>query len=227
VRFALLLAIVACGAMPPSHRYAVPAEVGTLVVDEDAFGRFAARLRGEIEVDLRGELAVAQRKDRLFTLALLDGIAGAWPAAVAHLDRIAELETDPQKRAIVGFTIRVWGAAGGDATAFRAALERELAKLPPAVHGELAMLRAMGRAFTPEVCRDLVNESVKATDGTVSIDDAQTIAFQRYAVVRLVPVGAVIDAVLAERGIGLPQAAADVRSDAISASGGRPQPDWY
>lgn len=38
-------------------------------------------------------------------------------------------------------------------------------------------------------------------DGTVSLDDAQTIAFQRYAVKRLVQVGPVIDAVLGAHGI--------------------------
>jgi hypothetical protein len=38
-------------------------------------------------------------------------------------------------------------------------------------------------------------------DGALSLDQVQAIAFQRYAVVRPVPVGAVIDQVLGARGI--------------------------
>jgi hypothetical protein len=206
MRALVLGLLVACAGGAPRHRYPVPAEVGALVVDAEAFARFAAPLRREVEQDLAGELAVKPRKDRLFTLALLDGVAGHWPEAVARLDQLVALETDPRQRAIVGFTIRVWGAAAGDAARVPAALEQELAKLPlELVRADLGMLRAMVGTFTPEVCRALVNEHVKPAGGTVSVEDAQTIAFQRYAVVRLVPVGAAFEAALAKRQIALPE----------------------
>ncbi len=176
-----------------------------LVVDADAFAPFARRLRADVEAELRGELPVAARKDRLFVLALLDGIDGRWPAAIARLDEVAALETEPRMKAMTGLTIRVWADAGGSPAAFEAALERAFARLPVAELGDqLAMLRAMGQAFTPDVCRRLVDESVHPSRGSVPFADAQTIAFQRYAVVRLVPVGATIDRVLVAHGIGLP-----------------------
>jgi hypothetical protein len=108
---------------------------------------------------------------------------------------------------MTGLTIRVWADAiahGGDAEAFRAALERKLTTMPiDLVRGQLAMLRAMGQVFSPDVCRKLVDDAIGAHlhDGALSLDQVQAVAFQRYAVVRLVPVGAVIDQVLGAHGI--------------------------
>lgn len=50
------------------------------------------------------------------------------------------------------------------------------------------MLRTMGQVFTADVCRQLVTEEVwpHVKDGTVGIEHAHAIVFQRYAVVRLV-----------------------------------------
>jgi hypothetical protein len=112
---------------------------------------------------------------------------------------------------MTGLTIRVWADAiahGGDAEAFRAALERRLSTMPiDLVRGHLGMLRAMGQVFSPDVCRKLVDDEIGAhlDHGALSLEQAQAVAFQRYAVVRLVPVGTVIDQVLGARGIEPPQ----------------------
>jgi len=182
--------------------YRVPADVGVLVSDRAAFARFAGDLRAGVERDLPAATGEA-KKDRLFTLALLDALDGHWPAAVAHLDQIAALETSPSARAMRGLTIRIF-AEGGDV---RAAMEHQLAQLPiELVRDQLAMLRTMAQVFTPAVCRQLVVENVKARDGRVSFDDAQAIAFQRYAVVYLVPAAPIIEKVLADHAIGSPAA---------------------
>src|SRR5689334_5005963 len=94
-------------------------------------------------------------------------------------------------------------AHGGDTPeAFRAAFERALATLPiETVRSDLEMLRTMAQVFTPETCRQLVEQSVHAQAGAVALPDAHAIVFQRYAVKRLVPVASVIDGALAARGI--------------------------
>jgi hypothetical protein len=217
-RLVLVLLIAACGSAPapaagrpaPSagHRYRVT-DAGRLVVDGAAFAELARRLRPDVERDLAsGAVRDAEgQRDRWFLLALLDALDDRWDRAVANIDRAAALEAAPADRAMTGLTIRVWADAiahGGDAEAFRAALERKLSTMPiDLVRGQLAMLRTMGQVFSPDVCRKLVDDAIGAHlhDGALSLDQAQAIAFQRYAVVRLVPVGAVIDQVLGARGI--------------------------
>lgn len=204
--YALLL--IACAARQrPAHTYAVPADVGRLVIDAAAFGDFARAVRA----DLEGDLAGPDLKDRLFVLALLDALDDRWADSVARLDRIAAAEENPVARIMTGLTIRVWADArshGGDTPeAFRAALERKLATMPiDRVREHLMALRMMGRTFTPDVCRQLIDENVgaEAKNGPISLDSVHAIAFQRYAVVRLVPVGKVIDDVIAAHEIGLP-----------------------
>jgi len=190
--------------VPWTGRYAVPADVGALVIDDRAFAAFARELRADL---VRGPA----QPDPLFTLALLDALDDDWDAAVARLDRIAAQEPDPDAKLMRGLTIRIWAdarAAGADTPdGFRAAFERRLADLPlDRLRDQLAMLHAMAEAFTPQVCRKLVDDEIAphVVGGTVDLADAQAIAFQRYAVERLVPVGAVIDDVLAHHGIGLP-----------------------
>lgn len=214
-----VLLIAACGATPrprvdrpdqlPSRRYAVPADVGRLVVDAAAFAEVARPLRADLELDLAQFDIRDPRslKDRLFLLALLDALDGRWTEALARIDRIATIEVVPADRVMTGLTIRVWADAitrGGEPEAFRAALERKLRTMPiDLVRGHLSILRTMGRVFSPEVCRRLVDEEIAphVENGTVSLEEIEAIAFQRYAVVRLVPVGAVIDQVLGGRGI--------------------------
>lgn len=57
----------------------------------------------------------------------------------------------------------------------------------------------MWQTFTPELCRQLVDQAIgpRVQHGTISLDDARGVIFQRYAVRRLVQVGPVIDTVLA------------------------------
>ena len=206
-----VLLLVACAAQQrPAHTYSAPADVGLLVVDAAAFADFARGVRADLEGDLAGRDPQAL-KDRLFVLALLDALDDRWAESVARLDRIVAVEENPVARVMTGLTIRVWAdarAQGGDTPgAFRAAFERKLATLNiETVHQQLAALRMMGRTFTPEVCRQLIEEHLgaEAKQGPISLDAVHAIAFQRYAVVRLVPVGKVIDEVLAAHGIALP-----------------------
>jgi len=219
-RLAFLL-IAACGAaaqpverpaQATDHRYPVT-DAGRLVVDGAAFAELAQRLRPDLERDLaaRAALDAAGQRDRWFLLALLDALDDHWDQAVADIDRAAALEPRPADHAMTGLTIRVWADAiahGGDVEAFRAALERKLSTMPiDLVRGQLAMLRAMGHVFSPDVCRKLVDDEIGAhlDHGALSLEQAEAVAFQRYAVVRLVPVGAVIDQALGARGIELQQ----------------------
>jgi hypothetical protein len=212
-RWALLVVVAGCAsAAPAGHRYPVPPELGLLIVDDARFAELSRQLRADIEQDLsRHNLEREAKQDRLFVLALLDALAGRWPESLARIDEIAALEPDPGKKAMTGLTIRVWADArthwGAGPDEFRAALERRLATLPiPLVRGQLAMLRAMGQVFTPEVCRQLVNHELgpKVAAGTITFEVAQAVAFQRYAAVHLAPVGKVIDEVLGAHGIDLP-----------------------
>jgi hypothetical protein len=215
----VLSLLAACGAAPPprveradqlpTHRYPVTGDVGRLVVDAATFAELARPLRADVERDL-AQFDIREpesRKDRLFVLALLDALDGHWTEALARIDRIAAVETKPADKVMTGLTIRVWSDAlahGGGPDAFRAALERKLATMPiDLVRNELSILRTMGQVFSPETCRELVQREIgpQVKDGALSFEQVQAIAFQRYAVVHLVPVGPVIDKVLGDRGI--------------------------
>jgi hypothetical protein len=215
----LLAFLSACGgAQPPRvdradqlpvHHYPVTGDVGRLVVDEAAFAALARPLRADMESDLaRFDIRDPESlKDRLFVLALLDALDNHWSEALARIDRIAAIETKPAEKAMTGLTIRVWSDAlahGGAPDAFHDALERKLATMPLAlVRNDLSILRTMGQVFSPDTCRELVSKEIgpHVKDGALSFEQVQAIAFQRYAVVRLVPVGAAIDQVLGDHGI--------------------------
>jgi hypothetical protein len=215
----LIAACVACGAAAPPrvdrpdqlpvHRYPVMRDLGRLVLDDAAFAEFAGRLRGDVEHDLAAfEIRdLESLKDRLFILALLDALDGRWTESLARIDRITAVETDPAARVMTGLTIRVWADAiahGGGPEAFRAALERKLSAVPiELVRAKLSLMRTMGQLYTPEQCRRLVDEEIRphVENGVLSLDQAHAITFQRYTLVRLAPVGAVIDQVLGARGI--------------------------
>lgn len=208
---AIALAGFACSGIghrkpPPEQsiaRYHVPAEVGTLVIDEAAFAKFAAEIRPDLERESSSK-DPETAKARLFVLAMLDALDNKWPSALAFLDRVTALETKPEDKAMTGLTLRVWSDVGGDAAKFRAAFDSRASRLPRDKLVEpLAMLRTMGQFFTPDVCRQLVNQEVSphVKDGTVGIDQVHAIVFQRYAVVRLVPVGPQIDEALGALGV--------------------------
>jgi hypothetical protein len=189
------------------RRYAVPPDVERLLVDDAAFATLAAPLRRDLETELaRGDMAdIEAQKSHLFTLALLDSLDGDWPGAVARLDQIATMERDPATRAMRGLTIRVWArahAAGGDATAaFRASFEAELALLPrDLVADDLAQMLAIAQTFSVEWCQAAIRDHVgpTAASGSIPLDLAATVVFQRYAVLRIVPVAPTIIAVLSQ-----------------------------
>lgn len=214
-RVAVLVLAAACAAAPPrtappdAHRYPVPAAVGQLVIDDAAFSAFARAVRRDLEDDLGHPMSdAAAIRERRFLLAMLDALDDRWPEAIAELDRIRALETDAHARVMTGLTIRIWADArshGGETSeAFRSALERTIATLPvDLLRDDLSVLRAMGQAFTPELCRQLVDQAIgpHVQHGTIALDDAHGVIFQRYAVKRLVQVGPVIDTVLAAHGI--------------------------
>jgi hypothetical protein len=204
----------------PPHAYVVPPDVGRLVIDAAAFAELSRQVRSHLE----GELArydirdTTTLEDRLFVLSLLDALDDRWAEAVGRLDAIAAVEADPRAKAMTGLTIRVWADArahgGTDPRAFRQALERKLASLPVAqVRPQLAMLRAMGQTFTPDVCKKLIEDSIgaEAKTGALSLESIHALAFQRYAVVHLVPVGEEIDHALAAAGVAVPVDAEDSR----------------
>lgn len=196
----------------PANSYRVPPDVGRLVVDAAAFAEVSRQVRAALEDELRRYdiRDITALEDRLFVLSLLDALDGRWVEAVGRLDAIAAVETDPRAKAMTGLTIRVWADArahgGASAPHFRAALERKLAELPVTeVRPQLVMLRAMGQTFTPEVCRKLIEDSIgeEARSGALSLESIHALAFQRYAVVNLVPVGHEIDEALAAAGVSV------------------------
>lgn len=202
-----LFAVALCASCGPNraaraHRYPVPPQVGSIANDADAFARFAAAVRPDLERDARSAANSSVRKARWFVLALLDALAGDLESANAALDQAAALEPDPAARAMVGLTLRALRDAGDGS--FADALERRVAALPiDRVRGELSMLATMAETFSPEVCAELLEREVgpQVDKGTVDIDQAHAIAFQRYAVAVLVPRAADIRRVLAARGI--------------------------
>jgi hypothetical protein len=184
-------------------RYHVPAEVGSIVVDDKAFAAFVAEVRPDLERESKAKDPEVA-KARLFVLSMLDALDGKWPGALAYLDRVRDLEATPEDKAMTGLTLRVWTDVSGDATKYRAAFDARAKQLPKDKLAEqLAMLRTMAQVFTPDVCRQLVNQEVSphVKDGTVDIEQAHAIVFQRYAVVRLVPVAKDIDDVLGALGV--------------------------
>jgi hypothetical protein len=98
--------------------FAVPAAVGQLVLDDDAFAPFARVVRHDVEADLGHPMSeVMAIRKRRFVLAMLDALEDRWSDAVAELDRIRALETDAHAKVMTGLTIRVWADArdhGGD-----------------------------------------------------------------------------------------------------------------
>jgi hypothetical protein len=187
----------------PPARYPVPAEVGSIVVDDGAFATFAAAIRPDLERESTSKDPEVA-KARLFVLAMLEALDEKWPSSLAYLDKVRDLEAKPEDKAMTGLTLRVWIDVAGDATRYRAAFEARARELPREKLVEaLAMLRTMGQVFTPDVCRQLVNQEVSphVLNNTVDIEQAHPIVFQRYAVVRLVPVGKDIDEVLGALGV--------------------------
>jgi hypothetical protein len=200
---------------PSAAVYPVPSPIASIVTDRIAFATFAKAVRPDLEKDIKNSDPTIA-KSRLFVLAMLDALEDRWGDAVVALDKAALFETTPEGKAMLGLTLRVWndarGISGGaaDHDAFRVALDTRLTGLKlNELMEQLLVLRAMGQTFTPEVCAELVATEVgpHVIDGKVGIDDAHAIVFQRFAVVNLVPVGKVIDEVLAAKGIGPPVAA--------------------
>lgn len=213
MRLLLALVVIAgCGGASPAPkaavagRYPVPTPVGTIVTDAAAFATFARAVRPDVERDTRTVTEPTALQSRWFVISLLDALDGRNDAALAALERVAAFETSPAQKAMVGLTIRVHADAGPNASpeAFRSALDARIAALPVAdLQQELSTLRTLGQVLSPDVYRQLVDGAVgpHVQSGTVDIEQVHALVFQRYAVVKLVPYGRVIDEVLAARGI--------------------------
>jgi hypothetical protein len=206
----LVVAAFACSGSSPktsmtreTGRYHVPADVGSIVVDDKAFAAFVAEARPDLERESKAKDPEVA-KARLFVLAMLDGLDEKWASSLVYLDKVRDLEATPEDKAMTGLTLRVWIDAGGDAAKYRAAFDARASTLPKDKLAEqLAMLRTMAQVFTPDVCKQLVAQEVAphVKDGTVDIEQAHAIVFQRYAVVRLLPVAKEIDAALGALGV--------------------------
>ena len=178
----------------PRHRYPATGSVGHLVIDATAFAQLARSSRADVERDL-ADFDIRDRaslQNRWFTIALLDAMDGRLHEALAQIDWIAAVELWAADKMMIGPTIR----AGLDAIAYcggpeavRVALQRKLSTMPiDLVRGRLAVLRTVGRVFTPEVCLDRVDEEVGAhvEHGARSLEQAPAVAFQRDVVVHVV-----------------------------------------
>jgi hypothetical protein len=217
MRFLIALAfLAACGSAPapsqpaapaaPAGRYPVPTPVGSIVNDAAAFATFAAAVRPDVERDTGTVTDPVALQSRWFVIALLDALDDRYDASLAALDRVASFEKTAARKAMVGLTIRVHADAGVGATAaaFRAALDARIDTLPVAELGaELSTLRTLGQVLTPDMCQQLVEGAVgpAVKDGSVDIEQVEALVFQRYAVVKLVPFGKVIDEALAAHAI--------------------------
>jgi hypothetical protein len=219
LRLSLALALAACasqshGSRPriekpvdlPEHVYHVPPEPGRLVVDAASFAELAKQMRADLERDLsdydiRDNVIV---KDHLFHLAILDALDGKWSESTARLDRASALEDNPALRHMMGLTIRVWAAAvqagHDDATGFREALEKKLAAMPiDVVREELRQLVTIANLVTPQFCQNIIDlqmGQVARQKGTVTLDAAEGILFQRWLYLRLIPVAPAIPEVV-------------------------------
>jgi hypothetical protein len=178
----------------PTHTYRVPPQPGRLVVDAAAFGELARLMRADLEHDL----AVfdirdpAVQKNHLFNLAMLDALDGKWDSAIVRLDRATALETIPAQKHMMGLTIRVWAAAitagRDDATGFREALEKKLAKMPlELVREDLRQFVTIAGLVTPQFCQQTVELQI-GRKSTIALEEAQGVVLQRWLYLRLIPV---------------------------------------
>jgi hypothetical protein len=190
----------------PAHSYRVPPEPGRLVTDAAGFAELSKQMRADLERDLsdydiRDQTIV---KDHLFHLAILDALDGKWSESVARLDRASALEDKPALRQMMGLTIRVWAAAivagHDDATGFREALQAKLGTMPiDVVREELRQLVTIAGLVTPQFCQSIIDlqmGQVARQKGTITLDDAQGILFQRWLYLRLIPVAPAIPEVV-------------------------------
>ncbi|HEY4176901.1 MAG TPA: hypothetical protein VGM90_08720 [Kofleriaceae bacterium] len=193
--------------------YPVPTPIATIITDDKAFAAFAKSVRHDLEVGATDkDPAVA--KERLFVLAMLDGLDNKWDQAIETLDKASALETDPIGKQMLGLTIRVWSDAQSDSSpdAFKAAFDARLSAMKlDQVGDELVVLRTLSQSLTStDVCAQQVAQEVgpHVSQGTVGIDDAHAIVFMRYAAMRLVPVRLAIDETLNKHGIASAEGAA-------------------
>jgi hypothetical protein len=194
---AVAILALACHASPrggDDARFDVPTDVGRLVIDDRAFETWAAKVRPTLET-----IANPQAQ---FIVAMLDALDERWQDAIAKLDNIAAHDPDEATRELRGLTIRAW--ADGGRGSFRQRFAAHVDRLPRSVRRDLSELRAMANLLTPTRCREIVEQQVGSKYGGVTLADVHVIVFQRYAVVRIVPVADDIDEVLGASGVDLP-----------------------
>lgn len=190
---ALLLAAAASAKTPvktlddlPRHTYRIEGTVSGMLADTAAFDAFCAAVRADLESDLAtyeiGDKAAVQRM--LNTLLSLDLVQGRDAGVPARVQEVRALEDKEATRLTTGLVALAWvaarGAAGTDATtpafksAFRAALDQELAGLPlDLVRDNIQAQKGRMEIMSPALLAGMVQsqlDPVVAGAGEVSSD---------------------------------------------------------
>lgn len=166
----------------PVHTYAVPNSVSKVLADEKLTAKLAAAVRRDLEGDLgafdiQDAATLREYHGALSRIALLDG---RLDDAIAHADRVRDLEDKPAVRIISGFVFRAAVAAKRAAPAerkatFDATVRKQLASFPyEQVQSELKSAKASLEMQSRNLVMGIVEEQLDpaAKGGTVSKDIA-------------------------------------------------------
>jgi subtilisin family serine protease len=173
----------------PRHSYAVPESATRLVEDEAQF----AALAGELQADLRSDLARYEIEDRATlkeyysTLGSLALLQGDHDAALAYADSARAIEDKPALRALAGTLERALSAAAqapetDREAVFEDAFRKEIAALPyDVVQAELKTLKVGPEIWSPGFVLGLVQGQVEpaAQSGEISRELANLVVFAR------------------------------------------------
>ncbi|HSN56120.1 MAG TPA: S8 family serine peptidase [Candidatus Sulfomarinibacteraceae bacterium] len=187
----------------PRFSYPVEGSVVPILTSDEAFAELAAKVRADIE----GVLAKYEIEDAATlqgyhgVLARLDLLAGNHEAALAHLERVRELESKEAGKLTTGLFAKAWVAAtaeadpGADFPAFAAAYEKHLGELVGAlpwevVHDEIEEAKGRAEIFSENLVLGVAKSQVDpavAASGAISSDLVPTVVSLRYALEMTVP----------------------------------------
>ena len=187
----------------PRFSYEIDGQLEDLVKDEQAFGRFAAKVRRDNQSVLdRYEIAdKAAHRDLLTVLAQIDFLEGRYADAAKHAEEIRALEEKPADKLISGMGIRTMVAAQakvGNVTseAYRQEVGRqiasELARYPyPVIANDIKnynrSAEITGEALLLGSVRDQLQPVVDKAGGVLSSDFAPAIVRARYGLTARLP----------------------------------------
>jgi subtilisin family serine protease len=187
----------------PRFSYRIDGPLEDLVKDAQAFGRFAADVRRDIQSVLdRYEIAdKAAHRDLLTVLAQIDFLEGRYADAAKHTEAVRALEEKPADKLISGLGIRAMVAAQakvGNVTsdAYRQEVGRqiasELAGYPyPVIANDIKnynrSAEIIGEALLLGSVRDQLQPVVDKAGGVLSSDFAPAIVRARYGLTARLP----------------------------------------